>query len=176
MQYCNILCSNSKSEENLNKYLYIFYILFFTFFVGCGPVQSKSTLKSKSFHETNLECPLQFKISQLCAQVIPQQERNLVIKRNKFKLLFWNSQNGTNQGPFVETGYSIDVVPWMRMPNGEEHGTSRKVIVTSKIVENGNFEYDLDEVRFTMQGVWQLKIRLMQNGTILDEAIQFLNI
>ena len=60
-------------------------------------------------------------------------------------------------------GAVIEVTPWMTM---HSHGSSKK----TRVREKGNGVYAVEDVYFTMEGDWDLLIKIQKNG-ISDSAI-----
>lgn len=102
-------------------------------------------------------CDLNFKVTQLCAQIdwiygpFLDQNNSLTISVNK-----------------NDAVKSIKVIPWMVMSEGHEHGSRPvKMSVTSEL------EYRIENAYFMggMMGDWFLKVQLLDtNGKLLEEA------
>jgi hypothetical protein len=164
-------------------WLYIFLFLS----CSCAPIQNRGTIavngsrgSQQLILERNEQCPIYFAVANICAQLIPLQDRAEVIKQNSFKLRFWEHNVGTPSGPFVDLEYAIEVMPWMKMPGGVDHGSRWDVIVSHSLDSTGMKilgEYHLDQVRFTMMGIWELWIKLkLEDGKLFDEAVQRIRI
>lgn len=64
-------------------------------------------------------------------------------------------------------GYSLNVIPWMVMAAGHEHG-SRPVVITSISPD----DYLIEKIYFMggMKGEWFLRLQLMNEKNIIEEV------
>lgn len=89
-------------------------------------------------------------------------------ENSPFKLRFWN-KNNTLWGPYQAVN-NLCVFLWMKMPDGSEHGSSPVVI--SEIKKADETIYLVNEVYFVMNGVWQIRIRLIEDGQCRSDIHQ----
>lgn len=118
-------------------------------------------------------CPLEFPKAGLCAaiswDVMPTGETE-----GSFTLRFWSKATGVAADP----AQTVFVKLWMKMDNGHEHGSS-PVTTTKKLSSPGNpipGQYQANRVFFVMAGRWQIRVQLKQGATVVEEAIQFIDV
>lgn len=113
--------------------------------------------------KTGATCALKFNSQNLCAgydwEKYPSESET-----GTFVVRFTNPTSGT----LVDPGLSLKVILWMPSMG---HG-SRPVSITR--LSSG--VYRVDQVYFTMPGVWQIRFQLHQSNTIVEEQISTLEI
>jgi hypothetical protein len=65
----------------------------------------------------------------------------------------------------------------MRMPSGD-HGSAPVVINVSRDNTGNRIPgvYRIDQARFTMKVKWEIQIKLLEDGQVVDEVIQYVSI
>ena len=123
--------------------------------------------KNNGLNVANENCPLDFPNSGLCAKIEwivgPSGDGE-----NSFFVKFWGKETGTPQGPFVDPEHDDGVQLWMPSMG---HGSS-PVTVTEE--EVGVFR--ATRVFFIMPGPWDIRVKLLDGATLVEQAIQSLTI
>jgi len=63
-------------------------------------------------------------------------------------------------------GLTVEVVPWMNMGNGVEHGSIETP--SPPVAQKGNGKYLIETVVFSMPGTWE--VRMTFSGPVSDDA------
>lgn len=134
-------------------------------FISCGkaPIFQNDVKKNQQINEQELihqfsNSPLNFAIEWLNGPRL--------YEKSTFKLRFWNNTNSIF-GPYEKLNSNPCVFLWMKMPDGSEHGSAPVTI--SVEVQNGNTIYVIDDVYFIMNGVWQIRIRELEENQVCDD-------
>lgn len=148
-----------------------FFASFAVFFgiTSCSPVKERPFLDETKFKFE----PICFNQLPFCTQLVPNQKILKASQENSFLLRFWDKNTGTKNGPYIDTGYLPFVKLWMRMKTGD-HGSRRVRLEPLRDLAGNSVPgiFDLTQVWFTMRGVWEIQIKLKQNGNVVDEVIQ----
>lgn len=87
--------------------------------------------------------------------------RNVNDGESILSLYFWDITKSTTYGPYLLPEKKICVLLWMVMPDGSEHG-SAPVTIKKMNSEDGPF-YKVSELYFLMNGLWQVRVRAVNN-------------
>ena len=82
---------------------------------------------------------------------------------SRFILKTWNNSAGTFNGPYTDLPYQLQVVLWMPAMG---HGSA-----PTKITKLSSGEYDVSSVYFIMNGKWEIKVQLLNDGKVFDEVV-----
>lgn len=115
-------------------------------------------------------CPLSYPNEGLCAKIEWLAGPRLRNIEDTCLIKFWDKNNGTSDGPFVDPGHEVEVEPWMKN-DMMDHGTS-PVTVTEQ--ETG--VYKATRIWFLMTGLWQFRVKLMDGTTDVERAVQMIDI
>lgn len=111
------------------------------------------------------DCPMEFVNVDLCADV-KWVEGPHDGQTSEFILKFW--QRGDFKKNPIKPNYDVRVYSWMTMNNGHNHGGPK---MTASEIADG--VYEVKDARFfmgNMQGHWEVRADLSENGTVIDEA------
>lgn len=72
---------------------------------------------------------------------------------------FWDSYQNDFFGPYEKLSNNICAFLWMKMPDGNEHGSSPITMVEE--VDS----YFFDDIYFIMAGHWELRIRTVESAS-----------
>lgn len=149
----------------MKKFFYIILISLTLQSCSNSPIFNHENAEDKrnQFLGTNpTACELSFSESGLCAEIewIEGPSGN---GSDSFYLRFWNPDSSNSSGPFEDPGYDVVVEPKMSCCGS----SSNKVPVLSKEEEG---VYKVTNVSFPMPGKWDLKIKLMETGTLIEES------
>lgn len=106
-------------------------------------------------------CDLQFAQSHLCASLTWTQGP-VSPNESEFILKFWNEQNSSENGPYIDPVETLSVILWMPSMG---HGSSP---VTIEKIEMG--VYRVRRVYFIMPGEWEVRAFLKTNNSLVDQA------
>ncbi len=84
-----------------------------------------------------------------------------------FDVKIWNSQKGSNAGPYINLPTEKSLFISLHMP-AMGHG-SEPVILKKDDKESGL--YHITQVLFSMEGAWEIRARIQQNGKVVDTAV-----
>jgi len=150
------------------KNLILFFALLGTSACEASPLLNHENADDKSNPNVSLsdtKCPLSFPKSGFCAKIEwlvgPNGD-----EENSFIVKFWDSSTGTTEGPFISPKDDVAVQLWMPSMG---HGSS-PVTVTRD--EPG--VYKASRVFFVMPGKWDIRIKLMNTGSLVEQAINSL--
>lgn len=143
---------------------------------GCSPLLKKGVISARTQSQfSRVGSPSVFENLALSFQLTPLNANIRVGQRVSFRLTFWREGEGTSVGPFVDPGLSPHVWLWMRMPGGDDHGSSQVVVVPTLNTEGESSigSYDVTRVVFNMAREWEIHIELRRaDGTVVDAVIQ----
>jgi uncharacterized protein YodC (DUF2158 family) len=129
-------------------------------------LKENNSLVSRGKTKVDLnDCPMNFSYSGLCADV-QWVDGPYDGKTSEFILTFW--QKGDLKKNPVKPNYEVRVYSWMMMSHGHHHGGPK---MTPVEITDGVFE--VKDARFfmgNMQGYWEVKADLRENGVVVDEA------
>ncbi len=115
--------------------------------------------------QENEDCPLNFSNNKLCSKIEWIVGPN-GHGANSFNLKFWDSETGNKEGPYVDPEDSVNVQLWMPSMG---HGSAP---VTVERQEEGI--YKATNVQFIMPGDWDIRVKLMDAATVVDQDIESL--
>jgi len=152
----------------LNRLSILIAASFYLTACGASPLLNHTNADGKQSPLTaDAACPLKFSNSGLCAKIdwiVGPDGSN----EDSFRLSFWNKETGDSSGPYVNSGHDVAVQLWMPSMG---HGSSP---VTVAAESTGI--YRATRVFFTMPGAWEIRVRLQDGGTLVEQAIQAVNI
>ena len=144
------------------------------FLVGClqSPLLHHADAASKARASAPRElsqCTLTFSQVGLCASLdwvkMPAED-----EKGEFTLRFWNQNQGTENGPYVDPAQTVFVKLFMPAMG---HGSSP--VRTSQLKDNSGSSipgiFDVSEVYFVMPGAWQIIVQLRNGQQTVDQAI-----
>lgn len=143
--------------------------------LGCiqsSPLLNHAEAKSNQTENVNLDnpkgCAFFFQKNKLCASLtwvdMPTQE-----KKGEFILRFWNSETGTEAGPYINPTQTVFVKLFMPSMG---HGSSPVTIQGAKDQAGQPIvgTYRVSDVYFVMPGEWEIWVQLKDGTTIVEKA------
>ena len=113
-----------------------------------------------------VSCPLSFSKSKLCGSIEwvtgPSEEESV------FTLKFWDSNEGSSKGPYLDPAHRVFVQLWMTSMG---HGSSPVAIqkTTQGI-------YAVTKVFFIMPGEWDVRVQLKDGNVVFEQTVQSVNV
>ncbi len=164
------------------------FILLFSYlvmFVSCGASPLFSSLDTESLKEVPVTLGLSsardivWKGDDRLHFAISWKESPNVSKKSSFVIKFWDSYQNDFFGPYEKLNNPLCIFLWMKMPDGNEHGSSPVSVLES------DDSYLIDDIYFIMSGVWELRLRTVEdishctslkNSPFIHEEIIKLNV
>ena len=151
------------------------YLIFILIFTSCGKAplfnsidKSKNPYQSPSALMASSDQSFQLADSNYAFGLEWVEGPNSFVK-SSFRLRFWDRNTGSIWGPYEKIEPKLCVMLWMQMPDGGEHGSAPVTISTQRF-ETSDFSpvqtdwiYLVDDAYFVMNGLWQIRIRLIAN-------------
>lgn len=142
------------------KYLKLLSILFLILIASCGKSPLQLEKSKKAINESEGQAPLEAShVFKTTEQFITLSWLSPINSTDEGHLLIIAKKNGIASD--VPESFSVDL--WMPSMG---HGSSPVVI--KKL---GTGIYDVSEVYFIMDGDWQLRLRLKNGSTLIEEII-----
>jgi hypothetical protein len=113
-------------------------------------------------------CPLRFEKQSLCASWTWDR----IPTTSEFgtaQLRFWSIRDGSENGPFIDPGHSIEIKPWMPSMG---HGTPVKASVIQAKDSGGQIVpgvFEATQISVFMKGKWEIWVQLKNGNEILEQ-------
>ncbi|WP_127716083.1 hypothetical protein [Halobacteriovorax sp. HLS] len=137
--------------------------LFLLFLSSCGGEPLFSSLKEKTSNDQAfIEQVRNNKVMKWAGDTrisfaISWKEGPEFGSKSSMVIKFWDSYQNDFFGPYEKLSDKVCAFLWMKMPDGNEHGSS-----PISIIENED-SYFFDDIYFIMAGRWELRIRTIDN-------------
>lgn len=115
-------------------------------------------------------CDFVFKTKKLCATFDWVKEPVSTKDRGSFTLKFWDPDQTTDAGPYVDPKLDLEVYLWMSVHG---HGSAPVGIAESADSKGVRLdgEYTISDVLFVMKGPWEIHVNLVNSkGKTIDKA------
>jgi hypothetical protein len=73
--------------------------------------------------------------------------------KSSFEIKFWDYYQNDFFGPYEKLNNPLCVFLWMKMPDGNEHGSSPVTLIERED------SYFVDDIYFIMSGQWEVRVR-----------------
>lgn len=136
---------------------------------GVSPLLNHANAEDNknNINVANENCPLDYPNAGLCAKIEwlvgPSGSG-----ANSFTIKFWDKDTGAPAGPYVDPEHDVTVQLWMPSMG---HGSSP--VTVSK---ESTGIYKATNVFFIMPGDWDIRVKLVDGATVVEQAVQAVTI